>query len=64
MERLTQLFTDALLISEPLYGNNKAVWNKWTAYSSDVEKDNTKVVTSQYVSPSFSALVSWLNKKE
>ena len=63
MERLTQLFTDALLISEPLYGNNKAVWNKWTAYSSDVEKDNTKVVTSQYVSPSFSALVSWLNKK-
>lgn len=26
-------------------------------------KDSSKVVTSQYVSPSFSALVSWLSKK-
>ncbi|HDW3058373.1 TPA: XRE family transcriptional regulator [Bacillus cereus] len=63
MERLTQLFTDALLISRPLYGDNKVVWEKWTAFSSNVEKDNSKVVTSQYVSPSFSALVSWLSKK-
>lgn len=63
MERLEQLFTDALLISEPLYGNNKVVWEKWTAFSSDVEKDSSKVVTSQYVSPSFLALVSWLSKK-
>lgn len=63
MEKLAQLFTDALLISEPLYGNNKAIWEKWTSFSADVEKDSSKVVTSQYVSPSFSALVSWLSKK-
>ncbi|CAH2466021.1 MULTISPECIES: helix-turn-helix domain-containing protein [Bacillus cereus group] len=63
MEKLAQLFTDALLISEPLYGNNKAIWDKWTSFSTDVEKENSRVVTSQYVSPSFSALVSWLSKK-
>ncbi|MGG3653374.1 helix-turn-helix domain-containing protein [Bacillus pseudomycoides] len=63
MEKLAQLFTDALLISEPLYVNNKAIWEKWTSFSADVEKDSSKVVTSQYVSPSFSALVSWLSKK-
>ncbi|AIW87981.1 PXO1 ORF14-like protein [Bacillus mycoides] len=63
MEKLAQLFTDALLISEPLYGNNKAIWDKWTSFSADVEKENSRVVTSQYVSPSFSALVSWLSKK-
>ncbi|MEN1938716.1 helix-turn-helix transcriptional regulator [Paenibacillus sp. 102] len=63
MERLVQLFTDALLISEPLYGNNKAIWDKWTSFCADVEKDNSKVVTSQYISPSFSALISWLSKK-
>ncbi|PEF73056.1 hypothetical protein CON94_23000 [Bacillus pseudomycoides] len=63
MEKLAQLFTDALLISEPLYGNNKAIWEKWTSFSADIEKDSSKVVTSQYVSPSFSALVSWLSKK-
>ncbi|MFD0768981.1 helix-turn-helix domain-containing protein [Bacillus sp. CGMCC 1.60114] len=63
MEKLTQMFTDALLISEPLYGTNKVIWDKWTSFSADVEKDNSKVVTSQYVSPSLSALVSWLSKK-
>lgn len=63
MEKLAQLFTDTLLISEPLYGDNKAIWEKWTSFSADVEKENSRVVTSQYVSPSFSALVSWLSKK-
>lgn len=63
MEKLAQLFTDALLISEPLYGDNKVIWEKWTSFSADVEKENSRVVTSQYVSPSFSALVSWLSKK-
>ncbi|MDT3494638.1 helix-turn-helix transcriptional regulator [Bacillus toyonensis] len=63
MEKLAQLFTDALLISESLYGNNKAIWDKWTSFSADVEKDSNKVITSQYISPSFSALVSWLSKK-
>ncbi|MBF7150763.1 helix-turn-helix domain-containing protein [Bacillus toyonensis] len=63
MEKLTQFFTDALLIAEPLYGNNKAIWDKWTSFSADIEKDNSKVVTSQYISPSFSVLVSWLSKK-
>ncbi|ALZ64668.1 hypothetical protein FORC13_p183 (plasmid) [Bacillus cereus] len=63
MEKLAQLFTDALLISEPLYGDNKAIWEKWTSFSADVEKESSRVVTSQYVSPSFSALVSWLSKK-
>ncbi|MGF9815538.1 XRE family transcriptional regulator [Bacillus toyonensis] len=63
MEKLAQLFTDALLISESLYGNNKEIWDKWTSFSADVEKDSNKVITSQYISPSFSALVSWLSKK-
>ncbi|WP_017150253.1 helix-turn-helix domain-containing protein [Bacillus bingmayongensis] len=63
MEKLAQLFTDALLISEPLYGNNEVIWKKWTSFSADVEKDSSKVITSQYISPSFSALVSWLSKK-
>ncbi|PHE84042.1 hypothetical protein COF80_21255 [Bacillus toyonensis] len=63
MEKLAQLFTDALLISESLYGNNKAIWDKWISFSADVEKDSNKVITSQYISPSFSALVSWLSKK-
>ncbi|HDX9614620.1 TPA: helix-turn-helix transcriptional regulator [Bacillus toyonensis] len=63
MEKLAQLFTEALLISESLYGNNKAIWDKWTSFSADVEKDSNKVITSQYISPSFSALVSWLSKK-
>jgi hypothetical protein len=63
VEKLAQLFTDTLLISEPLYGDNKAIWEKWTSFSADVEKENSRVVTSQYVSPSFSALVSWLSKK-
>lgn len=58
------MFRDALLISEPIYKTNELVWNKWNAYFNDVEKNNNKVLTSSYASPSFTALVSWLEKKQ
>ncbi len=58
------MFRDALLISEPIYKTNELVWNKWNAYFKDVENNNNKVLTSSYASPSFTALVSWLEKKQ
>ncbi len=63
MDNLLQMFRDALLISEPIYKTNELVWNKWNAYFKDVENNNNKVLTSTHASPSFTALVSWLEKK-
>ena len=64
MDNLLQMFRDALLISEPIYKANEQVWNKWNAYFKDVENNNNKVLTSPHASPSFTALVSWLEKKQ
>jgi len=64
VDNLLQMFRDALLISEPIYKTNKQVWNKWNAYFKDVENNNNKVLTSPHASPSFTALVSWLEKKQ
>lgn len=64
MDNLLQMFRDALLISEPIYKTNELVWNKWNAYFQDVENNNNKVLTSTHASPSFTALVSWLEKKQ
>ncbi|MEI5871204.1 XRE family transcriptional regulator [Bacillus albus] len=64
MDNLLQMFRDALLISEPIYKTNELVWNKWNAYFQDVENNNNKVLTSPHASPSFTALVSWLEKKQ
>lgn len=58
------MFRDALLISEPIYKTNDLVWNKWNAYFKDVENNNNKVLTSPHASSSFTALVSWLEKKQ
>jgi len=64
VDNLLQMFRDALLISEPIYKTNELVWNKWNAYFKDVENNNNKVLTSPHASPSFTALVSWLEKKQ
>ncbi|MEC2665402.1 XRE family transcriptional regulator [Bacillus cereus] len=64
MDNLLQMFRDALLISEPIYKTNELVWNKRNAYFKDVENNNNKVLTSPHASPSFTALVSWLEKKQ
>ncbi|PEU15425.1 MULTISPECIES: hypothetical protein [unclassified Bacillus (in: firmicutes)] len=64
MDNLLQMFRDALLISEPIYKTNELVWTKWNAYFKDVENNNNKVLTSPHASPSFTALVSWLEKKQ
>jgi len=64
VDNLLQMFRDALLISEPIYKTNEQVWNKWNAYFKDVENNNNKVLTSPHASPSFTALVSWLEKKQ
>ncbi|SEG86698.1 Cro/C1-type HTH DNA-binding domain-containing protein [Bacillus sp. ok061] len=64
MDKVLQLFRDALLISEPLYKNNEVLWNKWNTYYKDVKEDNSKIVTSSYLSPSFSILVQWLEKQQ
>ncbi|MED2841232.1 helix-turn-helix transcriptional regulator [Bacillus wiedmannii] len=64
MDKVLQLFRDALLISEPLYKNNEALWDKWNTYYKDVKEDNSKIVTSSYLSPSFSILVQWLEKQQ
>lgn len=64
MDNLLQMFRDALLISEPIYKTNEQVWSKWNAYFKDVENNNNKVLTSPHASPSFTALVSWLEKKQ
>lgn len=64
MDSVLQLFRDALLISEPLYKNNEVLWHKWNTYYKDVKEDNSKIVTSPYLSPSFSILVQWLEKQQ
>ncbi|OWT47621.1 helix-turn-helix domain-containing protein [Bacillus sp. K2I17] len=64
MDNVLQLFRDALLISEPLYKENEALWHKWNAYYKDVKEDNSKIVTSSYFSPSFSMLVQWLEQQQ
>jgi len=64
VDNLLQMFRDALLISEPIYKTNELVWNKWNAYFKDVENNNNKVLTSPHASSSFTALVSWLEKKQ
>ncbi|PDZ42488.1 helix-turn-helix domain-containing protein [Bacillus wiedmannii] len=64
MDNLLQMFRDALLISEPIYKTNEPLWDKWNAYFKDVESNNHKVLTSPYASLSFTALVSWLEKKQ
>ncbi|PFI78851.1 hypothetical protein COI83_26935 [Bacillus cereus] len=64
MDSVLQLFRDALLISEPLYKNNEVLWDKWNAYYKDVKEDSSKIVTSSYLSPSFSILVQWLEKQQ
>ncbi|MCU4813695.1 helix-turn-helix domain-containing protein (plasmid) [Bacillus thuringiensis serovar sumiyoshiensis] len=64
MDNVLQLFRDALLISEPLYKDDKTLWDKWNAYYKDVKEDNSKIVTSSYLSPSFSMLVQWLEKQQ
>lgn len=64
MDNLIQMFRDALLISEPIYKTNELVWEKWNAYFKDVENNNNKVLTSPHASSSFTALVSWLEKKQ
>ncbi|PEV55272.1 hypothetical protein CN422_25365 [Bacillus cereus] len=64
MDNLIQMFRDALLISEPIYKTNELVWEKWNAYFKDVENNNNKVLTSPNASSSFTALVSWLEKKQ
>ncbi|HDR4369199.1 TPA: XRE family transcriptional regulator [Bacillus cereus] len=64
MDNLLQMFRDALLISEPIYKTNELLWNKWNAYFKDVENNNNKILTSHYASPSFTALVTWLEKKQ
>lgn len=64
MDNVLQLFRDALLISEPFYKDNEALWHKWNAYYKDVKEDNSKIVTSSYLSPSFSMLIQWLEKQQ
>ncbi|MCW9134146.1 helix-turn-helix transcriptional regulator [Bacillus paramycoides] len=64
MDNVLQLFHDALLISKPLYKDNAALWHKWNAYYKDVKEDNSKIVTSSYLSPSFSMLVQWLERQQ
>lgn len=64
MDNLIQMFRDALLISEPIYKTNELVWEKWNAYFKDVKNNNNKVLTSPHASSSFTALVSWLEKKQ
>ncbi|WP_100618265.1 helix-turn-helix domain-containing protein [Bacillus cereus] len=64
MENVLQLFRDALLISEPLYKHDEQLWYKWNAYYGEVEKNNSKIVTSEYLSQSFSMLVQWLEQEQ
>lgn len=64
MEDVLQLFRDALSITEPLYKQNAQLWRKWNSYYVDVETDNSKIVTSEYLSPSFSMLVKWVKQQQ
>lgn len=64
MEDVLQLFRDALSITEPLYKQNTQLWQKWNSYYVDVEIDNSKIITSEYLSPSFSMLVQWVKQQQ
>ncbi|CAM4263400.1 helix-turn-helix transcriptional regulator [Bacillus manliponensis] len=63
IEKVLNQFRDALLLSRVLFPNNKAVWDQWTTYYTDVEANHGKLATSSHFSPSFSAFVSWLELK-
>ncbi|WP_137842774.1 helix-turn-helix transcriptional regulator [Bacillus sp. 2SH] len=64
MENVLQLFKDALVISAPIYKHNEQVWYKWNAYYLEVKEDTSRIVTSDYLSPSFSMLVQWLEQQQ
>ncbi|CAM4264185.1 hypothetical protein BAMA_04785 [Bacillus manliponensis] len=64
MDQFIHNFNDALLISEPLYKNNEVLWTKWNNYVEDAKSNSTKIITSQYASPSFSALLVWVMRKQ
>ncbi|MED1048712.1 helix-turn-helix transcriptional regulator [Bacillus mycoides] len=64
MEDVLQLFRDALSITEPLYKQDEQLWHKWVSYYVEVEADKSKIVTSEYLSPSFSMLVQWLEQQQ
>lgn len=64
MEDVLQLFRDALSITEPLYKQNEQLWSKWNSYYIEVKADKSKIVTSEYLSPSFSMLVQWLEQQQ
>ncbi|MGR3774177.1 helix-turn-helix domain-containing protein [Bacillus paramycoides] len=63
MEEVLQLFRDALSVAEQLYKQDKQLWHKWVSYYVEVEEDKSKIVTSKYLSPSFSMLVQWLEQQ-
>ncbi|MES1050532.1 XRE family transcriptional regulator [Bacillus thuringiensis] len=64
MEDVLQLFRDALSITEQLYKQDEQLWHKWVSYYVEVEEDKSKIVTSEYLSPSFSMLVQWLEQQQ
>lgn len=64
MEKVLVLFSDALLLAAPMYEKNTRLWEKWNRYYEEVQGNHDKVVTSANISPSFSALVSWLGQKQ
>ncbi|MED1299459.1 hypothetical protein BK704_34165 [[Bacillus thuringiensis] serovar konkukian] len=64
MEDVLQLFRDALSITEQLYKQDEQLWHKWVSYYVEVEADKSKIVTSEYLSPSFSMLVQWLEQQQ
>ncbi|MEK4868050.1 helix-turn-helix transcriptional regulator [Bacillus sp. FSL E2-8895] len=64
MEDVLQLFRDALSITEQLYKQDEQLWHKWVSYYVEVEADQSKIVTSKYLSPSFSMLVQWLEQQQ
>ncbi|EOO70904.1 helix-turn-helix domain-containing protein [Bacillus mycoides] len=64
MEKVLVLFSDALLLAAPMYEKNTQLWKKWNRYYEEVQGNHDKVVTSANISPSFSALVSWLGQKQ
>lgn len=64
MDNVLQLFKDALVISAPIYKHNEQLWYKWNAYYLEVKEDTNRIVTSDYLSPSFSMLVQWLEQQQ
>ncbi|MBC6974918.1 XRE family transcriptional regulator [Bacillus sp. Xin] len=64
MEKVLVLFSDALFLAAPMYEENKQLWTKWNKYYDEVQENHDKLVTSANISPSFSALVSWLGQKQ